>query len=148
MKPRILHLRGQVMAEVNQKHTILYADDDRDDLHLLTEALKEIDSAHNIVEAFDGEDALKKLHQMKRENNLPCLIVLDVNMPKLDGRQTLMAIQKDEVLREIPVVIFSTSTSAIDKFFFQRNKVEYITKPINFRHLVDIASKMLSYCEG
>lgn len=130
-----------------KNHTILYADDDQDDLHLLTEALMQIDPAYKIVEAANGEDALNKLNQMKKAGELPCLIILDVNMPKLDGRQTLMALKKDQELLKIPIVIFSTSSSSIDKFFFSRNKVEYITKPINFKNLVSVASKMLNYCK-
>ena len=83
---------------------------------------------------------------MKQINSLPCIIVLDINMPKVNGRETCIAIQKDEVLCSIPIIIFSTSSSIMDKLFFQGKNVEYITKPTDYDQIVDIANAMLRQC--
>lgn len=127
--------------------TILYVDDDQDDLALFRQAVKKINSDHQIVEAFDGIHALAMLKQMTETGELPCLIVLDINMPRMDGKQTLMAIQKDNTLSSIPVVLFSTSSSALDKTFCEAKHVELVTKPFELEALSRTASRLLSYCK-
>lgn len=125
---------------------ILYVDDDPDDLAMLREAISEMGTSFQIREAFDGIHALELLRQMAQEHNLPCLIVLDINMPRMDGKQTLVAIQNDRVLSSVPVVLFSTSSSVLDKMFSQAKNVELITKPIDYKALQTAATRLLSYC--
>jgi CheY-like chemotaxis protein len=130
-----------------KERTILCADDDDDDIQMLQEAIKELDGSYHIAKANDGLDALKQLQAMKEKGSLPCLVVLDINMPKMDGRQTFISIRNNPDLAHIPVVIFSTSSSPLDKTFFDRKDVEYITKPINYNFLVQVAQRLLSYCQ-
>ena len=127
-------------------HTILYVDDDRDDLEMLQQAIRELDGKFQVVEALDGEQGITFLQHMKMNGHLPCLIILDVNMPRMDGRQTLNMIRADEQLRSIPIVIFSTSDSELDRIYFKGMKVEYITKPVNFSHLVEVAARLIHFC--
>jgi CheY-like chemotaxis protein len=129
-------------------HTILYIDDDRDDLQMLKEAVSRVDGSYHVVEATNGEQGLRHLENMKKDEKLPCLIVLDINMPKIDGRQAFRMIRNDKALSSIPIVIFSTSNSSIDKLFFDGKDVEYLTKPIDFISLLQVASKLLSYCKN
>jgi CheY-like chemotaxis protein len=68
------------------ERTVLLIDDDHDDLEMLQEALKSIDADHTIVEAHNGIEGLEKLQELAAAETLPCLIVLDINMPKMDGR--------------------------------------------------------------
>lgn len=131
---------------MNQNHTILCADDDDDDIQMLQEAIKEVDGSYRLLKAHDGVDALNQLKALKESGTLPCLVVLDINMPKMDGRQTFISIRNQEEYASIPVVIFSTSSSPLDKMFFARKDVEYITKPINYDFLVEVAKRLLSYC--
>lgn len=126
---------------------ILHIDDDPDDQQLFRRAIRSINEHSQIIEAADGAEGLEYLHSMKEINNLPCMIVLDINMPKVNGRETCIAIKKDEVLSTIPLIIFSTSSSMLDKLFFQKKNVEYITKPIEYNHIVDIAGAMLKQCK-
>lgn len=126
--------------------TILYVDDDPDDLAMLREAIHEVGSDYQIQEAFDGVHALQLLRQMADEGRLPCLIVLDINMPRMDGKQTLVAIQNNDMLAAVPVVLFSTSSSSLDKTFSRAKNVELITKPIDYRALQSAANRLLSYC--
>jgi CheY-like chemotaxis protein len=135
------------MAHVlNQPRTILCIDDDADDLQLLQEAMNSIDPDCTIIKAFDGMHGLSILSDMKKKDTLPCLIVMDINMPKLDGKQTFVKLQADSVLAAIPTVVFSTSSSPIDKLFFQSKGAAFITKPIRFEQLLDTASQLLTYC--
>jgi CheY-like chemotaxis protein len=130
---------------INYK-SILCVDDDQDDLIMLREVIQEMGRPYKIIEAFDGLIALDVLKKMQTEGNLPCLIVLDINMPRMDGKQTLVAIQNDPVLATIPIVVFSTSSSAMDKTFCAAKKVEMITKPFDYTTLYTVANQLLSYC--
>jgi len=125
---------------------VLLVDDDRDDLEMLEEALKIISTGHSIVEANNGQEALDILTNMLKQGELPCLIVLDINMPKMDGKQTFMKIKEDSNFSNIPVVIFSTSTSMLDRYFFERHRTAYFIKPINFEEFSKTASRMISHC--
>ena len=125
---------------------VLLVDDDKDDLEMLEEALKIISTGHSIIEASNGQEALEILTRMLNEGELPCLIVLDINMPKMDGKQTFMKIKADNNLANIPVVIFSTSTSMLDRYFFERHRTAYFIKPINFAEFTKTASRMISHC--
>jgi CheY-like chemotaxis protein len=126
--------------------TILCIDDDADDLQMLREAIASISHDYTIREAYDGLSGLATLQHMKAVNQLPCLIVMDINMPRMDGKQAFVKLQEDPILSNIPIVIFSTSSSPLDKMFFQHKGVEFMTKPIVFEQLVDTAEKLLSMC--
>jgi CheY-like chemotaxis protein len=128
--------------------TIVCVDDDMDDLMMLRQALQAMDTNHQVLEAFDGLHALELLHQLEKENQLPCLIVLDINMPRMDGRQTLLAIQGTLSLATIPVVLFSTSSSQSDKSFCETQNVQLLTKPFDCKSLYSAAGKLLSFCNA
>lgn len=137
----------QNTMNTNKNNFILCVDDDPEDLELLQHALVTAGSELEIVKAQNGEEALNMLREMKQTGNLPCLVVLDINMPRMDGKQTLVSIQSDEVLATVPVVIFTTSSSAMDRLFFAKKHVEYIVKPVNFDTFYTIASRLLTYCK-
>ena len=126
--------------------TILCVDDDKDDLLMLRDALHEMGGSYDILEASDGVEALAVLQEMKTSSKLPCLIVLDINMPRMDGKQTLVALQKDPQLASVPVVVFTTSSSTLDKTFCAAKKVEMITKPFDYATLFTVAQRLLQYC--
>jgi CheY-like chemotaxis protein len=128
------------------ERTVLLIDDDHDDLEMLQEALKSIDADHTIVEAHNGIEGLEKLQELAAAETLPCLIVLDINMPKMDGRQTFISLKSDDRFSTIPVVIFSTSSSLLDRTFFEHHKTAYLVKPINFMELARTASSMINIC--
>jgi len=131
---------------LNNPRTILCIDDDADDLQLLAEAVQHIDPQCRIIKAFDGLHGITLLQEMQSQQQLPCLIVMDINMPKLDGKQTFVRLQADAVLSTVPIVVFSTSSSPMDKLFFQSKGAAFITKPIRFEQLLEVASDLLSYC--
>lgn len=130
-----------------ETYRILCIDDDPDDIAMLNEAFQSLQVDYEMVEAHNGEEGIVALRRLEKEGNLPCLIVLDINMPRMDGREAFNAIRKEEIFSNIPVVVFSTSSSPMDKLFFSRKSVEYFVKPIDFRKLSDVASAFLKICK-
>ena len=93
---------------MNIAKIVLLIDDD--DLQMLEETLNIIGGGHKIIQANKGVEGLEVLDNLQKEKRLPCLIVFDINMPKMDGKQTFVAIKSNKKLASIPIVIFSTST--------------------------------------
>ena len=91
--------------------TILHIDDDPDDQQLFRNAIDSLGVPSEIIVATDGAEGLEYLQLMKENNTLPCIIVLDINMPKVNGREACLAIKKDKTLSTIPLIIFTTSFS-------------------------------------
>ncbi len=130
------------------KHkVILYADDDADDREFLADALHEANADVEVVFAENGLQALEYLNTLKENTaKLPCLIVLDINMPFLDGKETFERIKKDNTLQTVPVIVFSSSEKPQDKDMFSKQGIEYFIKPSNISYMNSIASHMLSVC--
>ncbi|MGZ3858464.1 MAG: response regulator [Flavisolibacter sp.] len=129
-----------------QKNTILWADDDADDLMLMKEILLKNQRNYEIAEVRNGKEALDFLQRSAENAQLPCLIILDINMPILDGKETLSILKKHEVFQSIPVVIFTTSSSELDKIFCKKYQVEMITKPPHYKSLETAVLRLLNYC--
>lgn len=129
-----------------QQKTILYVDDDEDDRDILSHAIRAISPDVGLVLAGDGLSALDYLNRQKECNaQLPGLIVLDINMPYLDGRQTLEKIRSNPALQNIPIIIFTSSENPQDKALFNSLGVELITKPDNIHYMNRVASYMVSH---
>lgn len=129
-------------------HTILCIDDDPDDVALLRDALKSIDPHCVLLTAGNGALGLQQLGVLQEAGTLPCLIVLDINMPVMDGRQTFLALRKEQAFDAVPVVIFTTSNNVMDKAFFAGKNCEYLTKPLNYDSLVEMARRFLTLCRN
>src|SRR5947209_3614608 len=98
--------------------TILFVEDDADDRDILAEVLHLINPAVNAVFAENGLRAVQYLEERKDRAQLPCLIVLDLNMPYLDGKETYKKIRNELHLDSVPVVIFTSSHSPNDRQHF------------------------------
>lgn len=125
---------------------ILLVDDDEDDQFMMGQALTAMGYSYELLRASNGVEALQILNKMKGEGQLPSLIILDVNMPKMDGKQTVLNIQHDHELNAIPLIIFTTSANIIDKLFFLAKGVEMLTKPNEVKEYYGIAKKLLNLC--
>jgi CheY-like chemotaxis protein len=111
---------------------ILVVDDDDADALMIEEALENAERQTTVNRVADGREALDYLHREGpyAEANRPDLILLDLNMPRMDGRETLAAIKSDERLKAIPVVILTTSGAAPDIVAsYQHRANAYVTKP-------------------
>ena len=127
---------------MNRPH-ILWADDDMDDLMLMRQVLQDLGETYVITEVNNGREALDYLEASKKSNDLPVLIILDMNMPVLNGKETLSIIKKDEVLKDIPLVFFTTSSSELDKMYCKRFGVEMITKPPQYGNLKTAVKRIM-----
>lgn len=127
---------------MNQRY-ILWADDDMDDLMLMRHVLEDIGKEYDIREVNNGREALDFLEAEKQKGNLPALVILDMNMPIINGKEALNLIRKDEALKDIPVVFFTTSNSEMDKLYCRRFGVEMITKPPQYNHLKEAVRRLL-----
>lgn len=125
---------------------ILYIDDDADDREMLDLALRTADPSVQVIFANDGKEGMSFLEEAKANNALPCLIVLDINMPIMDGRTTLESIRRDPALKELPVIIFTSSQNVHDRVFFSAQATDFITKPMSHSALNGIARRLISYC--
>jgi CheY-like chemotaxis protein len=126
---------------------ILCVEDDEDDCQWIEEAAQEIDPRLVFVAKANGREALAFLNRQKEQNYLPCLILLDINMPVMDGRQTLIHLKNDELFKKIPVVVFTTSSSKADQNFCEENGVDIITKPNRISELKSaVRHLVLSRC--
>lgn len=129
------------------KHTILYVEDDLDDLFMVEQAFEKYYSDISIVHAKDGFEALKFLNELQEYHALPCLIILDINMPGMDGRETLIRIKQSLRFKDIPVVLFSTSSSERDKAFARKWNADFITKPLIYSELEELAKSFTNLCD-
>jgi CheY-like chemotaxis protein len=108
---------------------ILHIEDDEDDRAMLAEAVKQTDRLLEVRSACNGQEGLDILAQSASFNELPRLIILDLNLPGIDGRGVLKEIKKSTVLSSIPLVIFTTSSSELDQIFAAKEGVQLYTKP-------------------
>lgn len=131
--------------------TILLADDDEDDRMLAEEALREARLVNTIATVEDGEELMDYLHQRGKFSDAavaprPGLILLDLNMPKKDGREALKEIKADPTLRRIPIVVLTTSKAEEDIYrTYDLGVNSFITKPVSFESLVDIMKALRAY---
>jgi CheY-like chemotaxis protein len=128
----------------NLQKKILYIDDDLDDCLLLKQAINKV-APIEIVYAHNGLEALASLQQQKQNNSLPCLIVLDINMPVMDGKETLKNIRKDPTFKSIPLVIFTTSVNSLDTENLANQNTNVLIKPSDWVSYSQIVNKLLSY---
>jgi CheY-like chemotaxis protein len=135
-----------IYMSTENRHIILYAEDDLDDLFIVQQAFENYNETITVVHAHNGFMALEYLKELQAKGLLPCLIILDMNMPGMDGRETLIRIRQSEEYKEIPVVVFTTSSHKSDKDFAQKWGAEFITKPLVYNELEELAKAFVSKC--
>lgn len=129
-----------------QRRSILVADDDPEDCLLIKDALEESECSCEIIFVSNGEELLRKL---QGPMPAPDLILLDLNMPRKDGREVLRELKEDPELKQIPVVILTTSNLQEDvQECYSLGVNSYITKPASFRSLVDMMKCIHRYWFG
>ncbi len=127
---------------------ILIAEDDADDRFLLQAAFEENGLSDTLVFAENGVELLEYLHRGLTEPNvsLPQLILLDLNMPKKDGREALKEIKQVTGLKNIPVVIFSTTNNRHEMLrCYELGANSYVTKPNSFEQLIQTIAAIRHY---
>jgi two-component system response regulator len=121
---------------------ILLVEDNPDDVELTRIAFTQAKIANRLVVARDGAEALDYLfargaHADRDPTQLPSIVLLDLNLPKVDGREVLQAIRGNELTRSLPVVVLTTSVEPFDvEASYALGVNSYIQKPVDFEHFV------------
>lgn len=125
---------------MNPAPLILYAEDDHDDFESVKEALEQITGNYRLLQANNGSEAVAYL---EGGGDLPNLIVLDLNMPVMDGKEVLTWLKQSERFRDIPVMVFTTSSREEDVKLCQKHGCTFFRKPTLYRDLLHVAQTML-----
>jgi CheY-like chemotaxis protein len=139
------------MMSNNNNIEILLADDDAEDRMLIIDALEESRLKNKVQEVENGEELMDYLLNRgkfsdKKKYPAPGIILLDLNMPKKDGREALKEIKEDKNLRSIPIIILTTSKAEEDILkTYNLGISSYITKPVTFVAMVDVMKTLNKY---
>ena len=125
------------------KSIVLYAEDDLDDRELMAEAFNTYKETIELRLFENGVELLRHLHNEKPD---ACLVVLDINMPRISGRDTLQILRNLPDYNKTPAVLFTTSSSPEDKQFAQHHNAGFVTKPLTTQHMLQIVDQFLDYC--
>jgi CheY-like chemotaxis protein len=125
---------------------ILYADDDIDDQDMMRELLQQIAPDVQLVSKDNGENLLRFVDELPDDANLPALVILDLNMPGLDGIETLTRLKEIERYKHVPALIFTTAVNDIDKQrAFSSGATAFVNKPSSYKDLQVIIASFASY---
>jgi len=116
---------------------VLLIEDDSVDAMTVKRAFKDLKIANKLVQAVNGEEALEYLRS--QDNKKPCLILLDLNMPKMNGIEFLKVAKTNDALKKIPVVVLTISKEGQDKVeTFKLNVAGYMVKPVDYQRFVEV----------
>jgi CheY-like chemotaxis protein len=122
---------------MRSRNSILLVEDDTVDIKTVQRALKEIHVSNRLAIARNGEEALSYLRN--EDNEKPCIILLDLNMPRMNGIEFLKIAKNDEVLKMIPVIVLTTSKEEQDKVeSFKLGVAGYMVKPVDYQQFVEV----------
>jgi CheY-like chemotaxis protein len=122
---------------------ILLVEDNQADALLIREALRQVDVSHPVEVVTDGAQALERL---RGEEKRPDLVLLDLNLPRVDGREVLSQVKTDPELRDIPVIVLTTSSAPPDiAFAYSRGANAYMRKPLGMDRLVEAAASIRDF---
>lgn len=136
------------MTDINPpRHLVLYADDDPDDQEFVQSAFSANTLNVELVTVYDGVEALEYLNSLSILDPNPCLIILDINTPRLNGKETLKKIRQMDRFKNTPVVLFTTSSMPQDKHFALQYGAGFITKPLDTIQMQMITDQFIEYCD-
>ncbi len=131
------------------KPFILIAEDDADDRYLLKAALEESGITGEVAYVENGVEVINYLELISKETgklNYPKFILLDLNMPKMDGREVLKKIKSNDLFRKIPVIVFSTTKNQMEvKRCYDLGANTYVVKPVSYDTLVETIRNICAY---
>jgi len=137
--------------ELFENNTVLMVDDDPEDFFLARHAFERSGWQKDFQMIADGEELMDYLYRRGRftgldNTSLPCLILLDLNMPRKNGQEVLREMKEDPDLRRIPIVVFTTSGEESDiASCYELGANSYITKPAGFDSLVEVMTRLGEY---
>lgn len=131
---------------MTENYQILVVDDDREDHLILSEYFKDIGIDRHVYFVENGKYALEYLERIDHEQDLPRLVILDLNMPIMNGTQTLMQMKQSFRLKNVPVIIFSTSENETEKRkCLSLGAIDYLVKPVSYDEGLSMVNKFRSF---
>lgn len=129
------------------RNLIIYAEDDEDDQQLVREYITQYAANTDILILNNGAEAVSYLDSLSASDKTPCLIILDINMPRMNGLEALKHIKANQRFANVPAILFTTSSQLQDKNFAARYNASFITKPIDSKQMKKIAEKFIEHCQ-
>jgi CheY-like chemotaxis protein len=130
----------------NSNKLILLGEDDMDDQEFLEEVFLSIDSSYQLQSISNGKNFIIHLDKLD-DNDLPCLIILDYNLPQINGAEILKILDATGRYKAIPKVVWSTSNSSVFRAkCLELGALDYIVKPSNIASLKQVAKHIISFC--
>ena len=134
--------------QLDKELIVVYADDDPDDIELVIESFAQYASNITVKTFTDGLTALSFLKNLSIVDNIPCLIILDINMPVMNGKESLKQIRQIDLFKDVPVVLFTASVSDRDKEFAALYSAGFITKPLSASQMKTITERFIQHCKS
>jgi CheY-like chemotaxis protein len=128
------------------KHIVIYADDDADDRDLIKDAFSVYDETIELIIFENGLKVINYLNTLPRSSNTPCLIILDINMPVMTGKEVLRQMRNALRLKDIPVILFTTSSLQSDIEYASMYDAAMVTKPTSYIKIKEIARQFADAC--
>ena len=128
------------------KGLVLYADDDQDDLQLIKDAFSKYSETVRLLTFEDGASILNYIKKLTSFEPLPCLIILDINMPGMNGKEVLRRIRQIHEYQEVPIVLFSTSTLPSEADFAMSFGAGFVTKPLYTQQIDQLVEYIIQNC--
>ena len=128
------------------RRLVLYADDDIDDLDFVRDAFKPHEKEIKLITFCRALELVRYISEQPVNEPSPCLVILDVDMPELNGREALKLLRKIDRYMQVPVILFTTSSSPHDEVYADCYKAGFFTKPLNEEQMNMIVEKFVSYC--
>jgi CheY-like chemotaxis protein len=131
----------------DQPKIVLHIDDDAEDREMVHEAIQTVDPSFIVIEAGNGASGIEFLKKAKSFGDLPCLIILDINMPGMNGFEIYNEIQKDEELKSLPVVILTTAAFFKEGQRKGNEELPVFIKPDKIKDLAACIQRILTHCK-
>jgi CheY-like chemotaxis protein len=132
---------------ISKKSLVLYADDDLDDVQLISDAFSIYHKSVELICFGNGADLVAFMGQQESFAPTPCLVILDVNMPVMSGKEALVALRSEPRFSKVPVVLFTTSNLPSERQFAQAYDAGFIVKPLHYEQMRIIAEQMVDHCD-
>lgn len=127
------------------RNLVLYADDDPDDIEFVQESFRKFANNVELITFRNGMEILRYI-QDHLEGPTPCLVMLDINMPVLDGKEALRLIRQLPQYDPIPVLLFTTSSQPLDREFAKKHGAGFITKPLDYNQMDRVVDQLIEHC--
>lgn len=128
------------------KNIVLCVDDDPDDLELVQDAFARYSKNVEVITAKDGMQCCSFLESLGEEDPSPCLIILDINMPLMNGKEVLKKIRSHSRFESVPIVLFTTSSLPQDNEFARKYNAGFVTKPLDVAQMEVITELFIDHC--